>query len=49
LLVSSTRASLSAITWTFFLPGIERPAVINKMNLTLSADHRVFDGQVSGL
>ncbi|KAJ6986717.1 dihydrolipoyllysine-residue acetyltransferase component 1 of pyruvate dehydrogenase complex [Populus alba x Populus x berolinensis] len=28
--------------------GIERPAVINKMNLTLSADHRVFDGQVSG-
>ncbi|KAG5239614.1 dihydrolipoamide S-acetyltransferase family protein [Salix suchowensis] len=28
--------------------GIERPAVVNKMNLTLSADHRVFDGQVSG-
>ncbi|KAJ6690562.1 hypothetical protein OIU85_006783 [Salix viminalis] len=29
--------------------GIERPAVVNKMNVTLSADHRVFDGQVSGL
>ncbi|KAJ6323092.1 hypothetical protein OIU77_012847 [Salix suchowensis] len=28
--------------------GIERPAVVNKMNMTLSADHRVFDGQVSG-
>ncbi|KAF9676596.1 hypothetical protein SADUNF_Sadunf08G0019000 [Salix dunnii] len=28
--------------------GIDRPAVVNKMNLTLSADHRVFDGQVSG-
>ncbi|KAJ6727355.1 DIHYDROLIPOAMIDE ACETYL/SUCCINYL-TRANSFERASE-RELATED [Salix purpurea] len=28
--------------------GIERPAVVNKMNLTLSADHRVFDGHVSG-
>ncbi|CAK7325335.1 unnamed protein product [Dovyalis caffra] len=28
--------------------GIERPAVVNKMNLTLSADHRVFEGQVAG-
>lgn len=28
--------------------GIERPAVVNKMNLTLSADHRVFDGKVGG-
>lgn len=26
--------------------GIEKPAVVTKMNLTLSADHRVFDGQV---
>ncbi|KAK6228344.1 hypothetical protein SCA6_000684 [Theobroma cacao] len=28
--------------------GIERPAVVTKMNLTLSADHRVFDGEVGG-
>ncbi|KAF3434129.1 hypothetical protein FNV43_RR25232 [Rhamnella rubrinervis] len=26
--------------------GVERPAVITKMNLTISADHRVFDGKV---
>ncbi|MCD7468915.1 Pyruvate dehydrogenase complex component E2 1, partial [Datura stramonium] len=26
--------------------GIEKPAVVNKMSLTLSADHRVFDGKV---
>ncbi|GLT70199.1 hypothetical protein SLA2020_422950 [Shorea laevis] len=28
--------------------GIERPAVVTKMNLTLSADHCVFDGKVGG-
>ncbi|KAK6136127.1 hypothetical protein DH2020_030143 [Rehmannia glutinosa] len=28
--------------------GIEKPAVVTKMNLTLSADHRVFDGKVGG-
>ncbi|XP_059307634.1 dihydrolipoyllysine-residue acetyltransferase component 1 of pyruvate dehydrogenase complex, mitochondrial isoform X2 [Lycium ferocissimum] len=28
--------------------GIEKPSVVNKMNLTLSADHRVFDGKVGG-
>ncbi|XP_020966051.1 dihydrolipoyllysine-residue acetyltransferase component 1 of pyruvate dehydrogenase complex, mitochondrial isoform X5 [Arachis ipaensis] len=28
--------------------GIEKPAVVNKLNLTLSADHRVFDGKVGG-
>ncbi|KAI9071892.1 hypothetical protein K1719_046152 [Acacia pycnantha] len=28
--------------------GIERPAVVTKMNLTLSADHRVFEGKVAG-
>uniref|UniRef100_A0A166DQG1 Dihydrolipoamide acetyltransferase component of pyruvate dehydrogenase complex n=1 Tax=Daucus carota subsp. sativus TaxID=79200 RepID=A0A166DQG1_DAUCS len=28
--------------------GIEKPGVITKMNLTLSADHRVFDGKVGG-
>ncbi|TQE00062.1 hypothetical protein C1H46_014315 [Malus baccata] len=28
--------------------GIEMPAVVTKMNLTLSADHRVFDGKVGG-
>ncbi|KAH0713901.1 hypothetical protein KY285_008968 [Solanum tuberosum] len=28
--------------------GIEKPAVVNKMSLTLSADHRVFDGKVGG-
>ncbi|XWS75253.1 hypothetical protein CRYUN_Cryun01aG0069900 [Craigia yunnanensis] len=27
---------------------VERPAVVTKMNLTLSADHRVFDGKVGG-
>lgn len=28
--------------------GIENPAVVTKMNVTLSADHRVFDGEVAG-
>ncbi|VFQ74554.1 unnamed protein product [Cuscuta campestris] len=28
--------------------GIEKPGVFTKMNLTLSADHRVFDGKVGG-
>lgn len=28
--------------------GIEKAAVVNKMSLTLSADHRVFDGKVGG-
>lgn len=28
--------------------GIEKPAVLTKMTLTLSADHRVFDGRVGG-
>ncbi|XP_047970306.1 dihydrolipoyllysine-residue acetyltransferase component 1 of pyruvate dehydrogenase complex, mitochondrial [Salvia hispanica] len=28
--------------------GIEKPAVVTKMNVTLSADHRVFDGKVGG-
>ncbi|CAH9111404.1 unnamed protein product [Cuscuta europaea] len=28
--------------------GIEKPSVVTKMNLTLSADHRVFDGKVGG-
>ncbi|KAK1572528.1 hypothetical protein Q3G72_034137 [Acer saccharum] len=28
--------------------GNEMPAVVTKMNLTLSADHRVFDGKVGG-
>lgn len=28
--------------------GIEKPAVVTKMNVTLSADHRVFDGEVAG-
>ncbi|KAK4480399.1 hypothetical protein RD792_013471, partial [Penstemon davidsonii] len=28
--------------------GIEKPAVVTKMNLTLSADHRIFDGKVGG-
>ncbi|KAL5976449.1 Pyruvate dehydrogenase complex component E2 1 [Asimina triloba] len=26
--------------------GVEKPAVVTKMNLTLSADHRVFDGSI---
>ncbi|KAK7279527.1 hypothetical protein RJT34_24580 [Clitoria ternatea] len=28
--------------------GIEKPSVVNKLSLTLSADHRVFDGKVGG-
>ncbi|KAJ8759187.1 hypothetical protein K2173_004194 [Erythroxylum novogranatense] len=28
--------------------GTERPVIVNKMNMTLSADHRVFDGKVGG-
>lgn len=28
--------------------GIEKPGVVTKMKLTLSADHRVFDGKVGG-
>ncbi|KAL6545394.1 Pyruvate dehydrogenase complex component E2 1 [Orobanche gracilis] len=28
--------------------GIEKPEVVTKMTLTLSADHRVFDGKVAG-
>ncbi|GMG99456.1 hypothetical protein Nepgr_001296 [Nepenthes gracilis] len=28
--------------------GIEKPAVVSKMNLTLSADHRVYDGKIGG-
>ncbi|KAL3523536.1 hypothetical protein ACH5RR_016370 [Cinchona calisaya] len=28
--------------------GIEKPGVVTKMKLTLSADHRVFDGHVGG-
>ncbi|CAL9246688.1 unnamed protein product [Arabidopsis halleri] len=28
------------------LDGIEKPSVVTKMNVTLSADHRIFDGQV---
>ncbi|XP_010503951.1 PREDICTED: dihydrolipoyllysine-residue acetyltransferase component 1 of pyruvate dehydrogenase complex, mitochondrial [Camelina sativa] len=28
------------------IDGIEKPAVVTKMNVTLSADHRIFDGQV---
>ncbi|KAL8159699.1 hypothetical protein V2J09_001236 [Rumex salicifolius] len=28
--------------------GIDKPAVVTEMNLTLSADHRVFDGKVGG-
>ncbi|KAK1382587.1 Dihydrolipoamide acetyltransferase component of pyruvate dehydrogenase complex [Heracleum sosnowskyi] len=30
------------------IDGVEMPGVITKMNLTLSADHRVFDGKVGG-
>ncbi|KOM35640.1 hypothetical protein LR48_Vigan02g179000 [Vigna angularis] len=28
--------------------GVEKPSVATKLNLTLSADHRVFDGKVGG-
>lgn len=28
--------------------GIEKPGIVTKMNVTLSADHRVFDGKVGG-
>ncbi|CAJ1976653.1 unnamed protein product [Sphenostylis stenocarpa] len=28
--------------------GVEKPSIANKLSLTLSADHRVFDGKVGG-
>lgn len=31
----------------FDADGIEKPAAVTKMNVTLSADHRVFDGEVA--
>jgi hypothetical protein len=33
----------------YLLLGIEKPSVATKLNLTLSADHRVFDGKVGGM
>uniref|UniRef100_A0A453RZ12 2-oxoacid dehydrogenase acyltransferase catalytic domain-containing protein n=1 Tax=Aegilops tauschii subsp. strangulata TaxID=200361 RepID=A0A453RZ12_AEGTS len=30
------------------MTGTEKAAVVTKMMLTLSADHRIFDGQVGG-
>lgn len=33
----------------FYFLGIEKPSVATKLNLTLSADHRVFDGKVGGM
>lgn len=41
----------SFITRSFFfvtVAGTEKPSVVTKMIVTLSADHRVFDGQVGG-
>lgn len=36
--------------WQVFVivSGIEKPSIVTKMNVTLSADHRIFDGQVGG-
>ncbi|XP_071713437.1 dihydrolipoyllysine-residue acetyltransferase component 1 of pyruvate dehydrogenase complex, mitochondrial-like [Rutidosis leptorrhynchoides] len=31
----------------FDADGIEKPAVVTRMNVTLSVDHRVFDGEVA--
>lgn len=31
------------------MSGAEGCAVVTKMNLTLSADHRVFEGKVAGI
>ena len=31
------------------LAGTERPTVVTKMNLTLSADNRVFDSDIGGM
>lgn len=40
---------VSCFDMNYVLPGIERPAVVTKMNMTLSADHRVFEGNVAGI
>lgn len=32
----------------FFFPGLEKPAIVTKMNMTLSADRRVFDSEIGG-
>lgn len=34
--------------WISSDTGSEKPAVVTKINLTLSADHRVFEGKVAG-
>lgn len=36
------------LTLVCLFSGTDKPAVVTKMNLTLSADHRVFDGKVGG-
>lgn len=40
---------LSILTSISISTGNEKPGVVTKMNLTLSADHRVFDGKVGGM
>lgn len=40
---------LSCFDMDYYLLGIEKPSVVNKLNLTLSADHRVYDGKVGGM
>lgn len=36
------------MTWTSLDTGTENPAVVTKMNITLSADHCVFEEKVAG-
>ena len=38
--------SFGLIHAVYSCSGTEKPTVVTKMNLTLSADHRVFDGHV---
>lgn len=40
---------LSCFNIDIYLLGIEKPTIANKLSLTLSADHRVFEGKVGGM
>lgn len=39
----------SHVDHAIHLAGTERPSVVTKMNLTLSADNRVFDSDIRGM
>lgn len=39
----------SHVDYAIHLAGTQRPTVVTKMNLTLSADNRVFDSDIGGM